>query len=216
MKKSLVAILAAVVVIALVVGGIFLLKGNGGSTGGNVKLETGKDLENLVDKIYEKSKLEMFGLETRELNLKDENDEMAFPSYTGLQSSDNIETVVVSESMISATAYSLTIVKVKDGADVEAIKQEMANGVDMRKWICVQADVVLATNSGNVIFMVMSNKEDAKAQLDAFKSVVGGKFGKDVTREAEVIDFDFDETVPGLPVYDPETDNNAGSDITIQ
>lgn len=214
MKKSIIAIVA-IIIIALIVGGTVLLRNNNASSVGKteVKLESEKDLENLVDKIYAKSNLEMFGLETREIDL---TDEMALQSYTGLKSSKNLDKVVISESMIMSTAYSVAIVKVKEGTDVESLKREMVNSVDMRRWICVGADVVFATNSGNVIFMVMSNEEDAKAQLEAFKSVVGGKFGKDVTREADTIDFDFDETVPQAPVFDPETENTEASEITIR
>lgn len=192
MKKELIAVIAIVIIIALAIGGVLALTRNSGAKS-SVKFETAQDAINLVDKIYEKSGNEMFGLETRQIEL---DDEFALSTYTGLSNSENIDMVVVSESMIMSTPYSLALVKVKNGADVEAIKKEMVDNIDMRRWICVSADELYATNSGNVIFVVMASKEDAKPQYDAFKEVVGGKFGKELTKEAEPIVFDFDETVP--------------------
>ena len=60
-------------------------------------------------------------------------------------------------------AYSVAIVRVKDNADVEKIKQEMLDNIDMRRWICVSAEQLYITNSGNVIFSVMADKDVAKA-----------------------------------------------------
>lgn len=194
MKKVVIAIVAIVVVVALVIGAVVLFGNNNNTnTPSNnnasaVKLETSEDMIALVEKIYEKSGNDMFGLETRALDL---TDEMALPSYTGLSSAKDLDTVVVSESMITSTAFQLALVKVKDGVNVESIKQEMVDNLDMRKWICVCADFVYATNYNNVIFVVMAAEDYAKPQLDAFKSVVGGNTGKDVVREAEKIEFDF-------------------------
>ncbi|MFR4318806.1 MAG: hypothetical protein ACLT2Z_04960 [Eubacterium sp.] len=44
--------------------------------------------------------------------------------------------------MITAQAYSVAIVKVKDNADVEKIKQEMLDNIDMRRWICVCRTII--------------------------------------------------------------------------
>ena len=52
-------------------------------------------------------------------------------SYTGLKTNDGIESIVVSVPLITAQAYSVAIVKVKDNADVEKIKQEMLDNIDM-------------------------------------------------------------------------------------
>lgn len=195
MKKSTIAIIATIVII-LIAGGVFFFvkkdtnsaQGGAQNTQASVKLETAKDLQNLIDQMYEKSSNDMFGLETREIAL---NDEMAIQSYTGLKSTENLNKVVVSESMITSQAYSLALVKVKQGADVEAVKREMIENVDMRRWICVGADVAYATNYNDVIFLVMSSEEDAKPQYEAFKEIVGGNIGKELTREAEEIQFDF-------------------------
>jgi hypothetical protein len=184
MKKSIIAIIVVVVIIALaVVGGVVasLNKGNE-NTSALVKIETTEDMENVITSIYEKSNNELYGLETMQLDL---SDEMTLTAYTGLTSNENIENVVVSESMITSRAYSLVLVKVTDNADVEAIKKEMVDNIDMSKWICVTAEVVYATNYDNLIFLVMSSDELAKPQYDAFKEIVGGQVGKELVRQSE-------------------------------
>jgi hypothetical protein len=184
MKKSIIAIIVVVVIIALaVVGGVVasLNKGNE-NTSALVKIETTEDMENVITSIYEKSNNELYGLETMQLDL---SDEMTLTAYTGLTSNENIENVVVSESMITSRAYSLVLVKVADKADVEAIKKEMVDNIDMSKWICVTAEVVYATNYDNLIFLVMSSDELAKPQYDAFKEIVGGQVGKELVRQSE-------------------------------
>ena len=45
-------------------------------------------------------------------------------SYTGLSSNENIDAVVVSEPMIGSQAYSLVLVKVKDGQDAIILERE--------------------------------------------------------------------------------------------
>lgn len=196
MKKSLIWCVAIIVVIAVVVGCIVFINKNNTNTTNNggsnatgqvasVKLESVDDLKNVIEEVYKKSENDMFGLETKELDL---TDEMALTSYTGLKSAENLNKVVISESMITSRAYSLALVKVKAGADVEAIKKDMVDNVDMRRWICVSADVVYATNKDDVIFMIMASEDLAKPQLDGFKAVVGST-GKDLQREVEPLDF---------------------------
>ena len=103
-------------------------------------------------------------------------------SYTGLKTNDGIESIVVSEPLITSQAYSVAIVKVKDNADVEKIKQEMLDNIDMRRWICVSAEQLYITNSGNVIFSVMADKDIAKAVYNDFKKYVNNNIGKELEK----------------------------------
>lgn len=197
MNKKLITIIAIVVVVVIlvIVGGFLILNKKGilnkneesTQSGPLVPMETSEDLENLIDKIYEKTQIELFGLETHEVNL---TDEWELSAYTGLSSSENLDKVIASECMVTSQAYSLTLVKVSDGADVEEVKQKMVDNINMRRWVCVSAEVVYATNSGNVIILVMSSKDIAKPQYDAFKEIVGGTFGKELTREEEQEELD--------------------------
>lgn len=184
MKKDKLFICGGIgVLILAVILGVFLLATNGSS---GIKLETNEDFSGLIDKIYDKTKLELMALETHDIDIKDE---LALNSYTGLSSNKKVKKLVVSESMTSSIAYSLVLVQVKNKADVEKVKKEMVDNINLRKWICVGADVVYATSYKDVIFLVMGNEETASSQYNVFKSIVDNKIGKELSREAEVIEF---------------------------
>ena len=94
-------------------------------------------------------------------------------SYTGLTSNENIDGIVVSEPMMSSQAYSFVLVKVKDGADADAIAKEMSEKVDTRKWICVEAEKLYATSVDNLAVLVMSSDEWATPVYNKLKDVLG-------------------------------------------
>ena len=128
-------------------------------------------LTDIFAAIYEKRKVEMF-LGTNTLDLT--NADSLFYN-TGLESADKIVEVVMSEAMIGSQAYSSFLMRVEDGADIDAIKKAIINGINPRKWICVGADKVIVCNSGNIIYMVMSaeNLVPADELYDAFVEVAG-------------------------------------------
>ena len=181
MKKTVI-IVAVVAVIALIIGGIALNSGN--NSGEGIKLETAGEMQALIEKIYTDTEMPLQSLQTNELDVA----ETEMVSYiTGLSSNENVETVVVSEPMMTSQAYSLVMVKVAENADVESMKQEMVDNIDTRKWICVTAEKVYATNSGNIIFLVMSSEELAKPVYEAFKTEANGQIGKELERTEEVL-----------------------------
>ena len=53
---------------------------------------------------------------------------------------------------MSSQAYSAVALKVKSNANIETVKEEILNNVDMRKWICVSAEKLYVTNYNNIIF----------------------------------------------------------------
>lgn len=180
MKKTIIIIVSILVVIALVVGAVFLINNKGEKS--VLSMATSEDLENIINSIYEKANIELPMLMT---NVVDVSDVEAVTSFTGLKSNENIEQVVVSEPMMTSQAYSLVLVKVKEGADVESIKKEMVDNIDTRKWICVTADTLYATNHSNLICLVMSREELTKPIYNAFKEVVNQKVGKELERITE-------------------------------
>lgn len=184
MKKTIIIVVAIILVIALVVGGIFVFNKEEKPV---VSMSTSEDLENIINSIYEKANIELPMLMT---NVVDISDEEVLKSFTGLKSKENVEQVVVSEPMMTSQAYSLVLVKVADGADVETMKKEMVDNIDTRKWICVTADSLYATNHTNLICLVMSRDEVAKPIYNAFKEIVEEKVGKELTKITEdSIDF---------------------------
>lgn len=185
MKKNVIIVCIVILVIAIVAGTVMMFskKDEDKKEVGAVKLETAQEMKDLINKIYTKLGDELPNLEIYDV---DKNDEYALNAYTGLKSADNIETIVASEPMMSAQAYSLVMVKTNGKADIKAMKQEMIDNIDVRKWICVSAEKVYVTDYNDVIFLVMSNDDWAKPVYDEFKNLVGGKVGEELVRTEEI------------------------------
>ena len=176
MKKKQNILVIALILLAVITFGVIILVSGKENTS---SLETTKDIIKMINSINKDNKNVLPELETMKIDVKN-IDEVT--SYTGLTSNDNIESIVVSVPMMTAQAYSVAVVKVKDNADVEKIKQEMLDNIDMRRWICVSAEQLYITNSGNVIFSVMTDKDIAKAVYDDFKKYVNNNIGKELEK----------------------------------
>lgn len=176
MKKKQNILVIALILLAVISFGIIILVSGKENTG---SLETTKDIIKMISIINKDNKNVLPELETMKINVKN-IDEVT--SYTGLTSNDDIESIVVSVPLITSKAYSVAVVKVKDTADVEKIKQEMLDNIDMRRWICVSAEQLYITNSGNVIFSVMTDKDIAKVVYDDFKKYVNNEIGKELEK----------------------------------
>ena len=184
-KQTIIGIIIAVVLIIAIVIGVVVFnnqKNNKVESSDNSKLETVSQMKKMINAVYSKLGDQLPSLETSTISSSDINQ---VKTYTGLQSTDNIEKIVVSEPLMSAQAYLLATVKVKDGADIEKMKQEMLNNLDMRKWICVSAEKLYITNHENTIFMIMSSAEWADPVYNAFKEYVDNKIGKELTKTEE-------------------------------
>ena len=155
---------------------IFIMVSGSGDKG---SFNTTKDIKNLINTINKDNKDVLPELETMKINVKN-IDEVT--SYTGLKTNDGIESITVSVPVMTAQAYQVAIVKVKDNVDVEKIKQEMLDNIDMRRWICVSAEQLYITNSGNLIFSVMADKDVAKAVYNDFKKYVNNNIGKELEK----------------------------------
>lgn len=175
MKKQNIFIIG-LILLAVISFVIFILVSGSGNKG---SVETPKDINDIINTINKNNKNVLPELETMKVDIKN-IDEVT--SYTGLKTNDGIESIVVSEPLITSQAYSVAIVKVKNNADVEKIKQEMLDNIDMRRWICVSAEQLYITNSGNVIFSVMADKDVAKAVYNDFKKYVNNNIGKELEK----------------------------------
>ena len=176
MKKKQNILVIALILLAVITFGVIILVSGKENTS---SLETTKDIIKMINSINKDNKNVLPELETMKIDVKN-IDEVT--SYTGLTSNDNIESIVVSVPMMTAQAYSVAVVKVKDTANVEKIKQEMLDNIDMRRWICVSAEQLYITNSGNVIFSVMADKDIAKAVYNDFKKYVNNNIGKELEK----------------------------------
>lgn len=182
MKKRMISlVLAAALAITMTACGSGSPKETTAATTEAAQLEG--SLTDIVDEIYENAV--GFEIAVAPAEKLDTSDAEMFQYITGMSGTDSVEEAVYSDAMINAVAYSMVLIRVKDGADVEKIKKEVLEGVDPRKWICVAAEKVVVTNCGNVIMMVMSDKEMTGIIYDAFQKVSGGKTGEQLTRVTE-------------------------------
>lgn len=175
MKKQNIFIIG-LILFAVISFIIIILVSSGGNKGGG---NTPKNINNIINTINKNNKDILPELETMKVDIKN-IDEVT--SYTGLKTNNDIESIVVSVPMMTSQAYSVAVVKVKDTANVEKIKQEMLDNIDMRRWICVSAEQLYITNSGNVIFSVMADKDIAKAVYNDFKKYVNNNIGKELEK----------------------------------
>ena len=175
MKKQNIFIIG-LILLAVISFIIFILVSGSGNKG---SAETPKNINDIINTINKNNKDVLPELETMKVDIKN-IDEVT--SYTGLKTNEGIESIVVSVPLITAQAYSVAIVKVKDNADVEKIKQEMLDNIDMRRWICVSAEQLYITNSGNVIFSVMADKDIAETVYNDFKKYVNNNIGKELEK----------------------------------
>ena len=139
----------------------------------NYKVE---DLKKLSTDIHEKVEKKPF-IDTTEINLDEEG---ALKSATGLKDKTNVEFATRTEALIGSHAYSFVLVKVGEKADIEAMKQEMIDNIDLSKWICIHADKAYVTNYGNILMLVMGDDEisDIDAIYEEFKKASNDNLGK--------------------------------------
>ncbi len=141
-------------------------------------------LEEIAASIYSNAtKIEMMLGEPMEIDLADAD---AANYYLGVSSVDSIERAVFSEPMIGSIAYSMCLVTAKEGADVEALKNDILNGINYRKWMCVAAEKIVVANCGNTVMMVMGQEEVADDVYNAFNIVANGSASAPLTRAGEV------------------------------
>lgn len=173
MKKSSIIILV-VVILAIIAGVAVYMVTNKNTSSSSI------DLKAMVDTIYNNANVELPSLETQKIDLANNSDMIS--SYTFLSNNDSIDELVVSEPLMSSQAYSLVALKLKSNANVEQVKQEIYDNVNMRKWICVSAEKLYITNYNNVIFYVMASEDWAKPIYDSFKKYVNNEVGKELEK----------------------------------
>jgi hypothetical protein len=120
----------------------------------------------------------MGGIIPVDLTDTSEDGKWAVSYFTGLSDAAKITDVAVYESMMGSQAYSLVLCRVKNAADAPAVAQQMRDGIDQRKWVCVNADDLMVSACGDVVMLVMISSDYAEtgtaaSLTDAFKKVCG-------------------------------------------
>ena len=168
-KIMLLAIFAIIAIILIVV--CIVLVTSKQKTKSNIQITNTEDMSNLMNNVY--TGLEDTLPPTLNTQIIDTNNLDVLKSFTGLTSNENIDSAVVSEPMIGSQAYSFVLVKVKDGVNPDMIAKEMSEKVDIRKWICVQAEKLYATSVDNLAVLVMSSDEWATPVYNKVKEILG-------------------------------------------
>ena len=164
MKRVITLLMALVMVLSLAACG----------AGGADNKTVSGTLPEIVDRIYENADLDA---ETRDFVDSDiygpvtmEIDAESMVYYFGVDIPD-AEEAVFSEPMMNAKAFSVCLVRVKDGTDVEALKADIKANADPRKWICVGVEDsdVRVESIGNVVLLVMA--ENSEKYTESFLSL---------------------------------------------
>lgn len=142
-----------------------------------------KSLEDILNSIYEE-KMPEFPLMNTEVDLTDEN---AVKYSTGLSKEDagKVKEVLASEPAMGSQAYSLVLIRLNDVKDAETIANAVKEGIDPRKWICVEADDLRVSASGDVVMLVMvstvfADSFTAEDMTNAFAKTAGGNLSVDL------------------------------------
>lgn len=190
MNKTTKIVIAVAIILVVAILIVVLVK-NAKTNSSTLNINNAQDLSSLVDKIYKGVKTEMPSVQTEKIDVTDADMVKAF---TGLDNVNDIDALVVSEPLMSSQAYSLVLVKVKEGVNANSLAKTMNQNINIRKWICVSAEKVYTTTSGNIICLVMSNADIAKDVYDSFKALAGS-VGQEYERTEEV------ELPPEMIVY---------------
>ena len=164
------------IIIGCLIGGLVVLAGvifaitSNKESKTNETLQTTGDIKKMLKTIYKNLANELPELTTEEINLKESE---LVESLTGLKSTDDINTLVVSEPVMGSQALEVAVIKTKEKTDITSMMQNIKDNVDMSRWICVSAEKLYIVNSGDVIFMVMADSDWAKSIYDECSSRIG-------------------------------------------
>lgn len=121
--------------------------------------------------------------------------------YIGVDPTDKVDSAVFTEPMIGSIPFSMVLIDAKDGVDIESLKNEVLESINLRKWVCVSAEKAIVSNCGDKILMIMSTEVIADDVYAAFNTVASGAASPALTRAGEVAE--------EPPVDGGEADMNA-------
>lgn len=91
----------------------------------------------------------------------------SFPYFAFIDYEEGFE-CAVNEAMMNAVAHSAVLVRVPDGTDAANVASDISANADPRKWICVEAEKTEVVQNGNLVLLVMSFEDTAKAVVESF------------------------------------------------
>ncbi len=129
-----------------------------------------EDLTKVLEKIYETADLDeefrasLEYYQTVELN---EENVQGYLGDTDIKFTEGLS----SAPMMSAIPYELVLLKLDENSDVDAVKAEIKENANPRKWVCVEAEEVIVESIDNTVLFVMANETEATPIKDAFMSL---------------------------------------------
>lgn len=126
-------------------------------------------LEEILDKIYDTADVDDNFKEYVKSGTTNEEVTAERVEYYLGKSDIEFQEALASEPMIQPGAYSLVLVRAKEGADIEKIKTDIKENINPMKWICVgvNEENIIVDNIGDIVFLVMSD-DQAKPLHEAF------------------------------------------------
>lgn len=82
-----------------------------------------------------------------------------FAVTLGLSSDEGIASGLNFAPMMMSVAYSLNIVTLEEGADVNGVAEDFESNIDWLKWVCVQPSDALIATQGNQVLCLMGADE---------------------------------------------------------
>lgn len=118
-------------------------------------------LTDIMAKVYQDMDEEKFPMMLTNTEVTSKNVEY----YLGSKDIEFKE-ALASESSVGSIAYSVVLVRAKEGADVEKVKKQIKESVNPRKWICVgvEEENVIVESKGDLIILIMSNELGSEIQ----------------------------------------------------
>lgn len=137
-------------------------------------------LEAMINEIVTIQPVEVMMPTAIPLDLTDTSEDGAFKlkGYTGLEDASMLTEACAYESMVGSVAFSMVLVRVNDAANAETVGQQMKEGIDPRKWICVEANDLQVVGCGDVVMLIMLDSSlgvTSQNFVDAFQTVCGGE-----------------------------------------
>ena len=156
MKKFLMMVLCAVMVLSLVACG-----GKGGNGGNGDTMP----LTDMVEQLYKGFKSdEMPGVMTQEVPAEAFEGVFFIPAVNGAEA-------VMSEPMMSSIAWSVCLMRVPEGTDVAATCAAIKTNMNPAKWLCVEAEKYSVVSNGNTILLVMTSADAHDKIVDNFNGL---------------------------------------------
>jgi len=177
MKKFMSMLLALAMVLSLAACGGNSAEPTTEATQAAVSVEA--TCEELLNQIVEKQPVEfMGGIIPVDLTDTSEDGQWNVSYFTGLSDASQITEASVFEPMMGSIAFSMVMVRVAPDAGSKTVAENMKNGIDTRKWICVGADDILVAGYADVVMLIMLDSSlglTAQSFVDAFAEVVGAE-----------------------------------------